>query len=76
LELTVVQGLVFCRWDVVERAVQPALIPPFDPGQGGQLDLFGGALRAAAADQFGLVQRVDGGGWSRDACSCRFRSSW
>ena len=27
-ELTVVQGLVFCGWDVVERAVQAALIPP------------------------------------------------
>jgi hypothetical protein len=34
-ELTVVQGLVFCWWDVIERAVQAVLVPPFDPRQGG-----------------------------------------
>jgi hypothetical protein len=53
---------VFCGWDVVERAVQPTLVPPLDPFQGGQLDLLdllGGAPRAAAADQFRLVQAVD-----------------
>src|SRR6266496_147995 len=57
--LTVVDCFVFCGWDVVERAVQPALIPPLDPGEGGQLDLGGGAPRAVGADQLGLVQAVD-----------------
>jgi hypothetical protein len=44
---TVVAGFLFCRWDVVERAVQSALIPPLHPLQGRQLDLLGGAPRAA-----------------------------
>jgi hypothetical protein len=42
-ELTVVVGFLLCRGKVVERAVQPTLIPPPDPGEGGQLDLVGGA---------------------------------
>ena len=58
-ELTVVAGFVFCRGDVVQRAVQPPLIPPLHPRQGGQLDLFGGAPRPAGADQLCLVQAVD-----------------
>jgi hypothetical protein len=58
-ELTVVEGLVFCRWDVVERAVQAVLVPPLHPLEGGQLDLLSGAPGAARADQFGLVQPVD-----------------
>jgi len=40
---TVVAGFVFCRWEVVERAVWAALVPPPDPLEGGQLDLAGGA---------------------------------
>ena len=56
---TVVAGFVFCRWGVVERAVQAALVPPPDPRQGGQLDLAGSSPRAAGADQLGLVQAVD-----------------
>ena len=39
---TVVDGLVFCGWDVVERAVQALLVPPSDPLEGGQLNLGGG----------------------------------
>jgi hypothetical protein len=38
---TVVAGFVFCGWDVVEGAVQAALVPPPDPLKGGELDLFG-----------------------------------
>jgi hypothetical protein len=56
---TVVGGFVFCRWDVVDRAVQPALVPPLDPCKGGELDLLGGAPGAVAADQLRLVQAVD-----------------
>ncbi len=56
---TVVAGFVFCRGDVVERAVQAALVPPLHPREGGQLDLAGGAPGAAGADQLGLVQAVD-----------------
>src|SRR6266545_5647591 len=59
LVLTVVDGFVFCGWDVAERAVQAALVPPLDPCQGGQLDLFGGPPGAVAADQLRLVQPVD-----------------
>ena len=59
LELTVVVDFVFCGGDVVERAVQATLIPPFDPLEGGQLDLVGGAPRPSRADQFGLVQAID-----------------
>jgi hypothetical protein len=58
--VTVVAGFVFCGWDVVEGAVQATLVPPPDPLEGGQLDLFGGAPRPAWADQLGLVQAVDG----------------
>ena len=58
-ELTVVAGFVLCRGKVVERAVQPVLIPPLDPCQGGEFDLFGGAPGAAGADQLGLVQPID-----------------
>jgi hypothetical protein len=53
-ELTVVDGFVLCRGDVVECAVQAALVPPLDPFEGGQLDLVGGAPGAAWADQLGL----------------------
>jgi hypothetical protein len=59
LVLTVVDGFVFCGWDVAERAVQAALVPPLDPCQGGQLDLFGGPPGAVAADPLRLVQPVD-----------------
>ncbi len=31
LLLTVVDGFVFCWWDVADRAVQPALVEPLDP---------------------------------------------
>jgi len=57
--LTVVAGFMFCGWEVGERAVQAALVPPPDPRQRGEFDLAGGAPRAAWADQLGLVQRVD-----------------
>jgi hypothetical protein len=60
LVLTVVDGFVFCGWDVVEGAVQAALVPPLDPRKGGELHLGGGPPRPAGADQFRLVQAVDG----------------
>jgi hypothetical protein len=38
-QLTVVGGLQFCRWEVADLAVQPAVVEPVDPGESGQLDL-------------------------------------
>jgi hypothetical protein len=59
LVLTVIDGFVFCRRDVADRAVQPVFVPPGDPLEGRQLDLPGAWPRAAATDQLGLVQAVD-----------------
>jgi len=47
-------GFVFCRWDVVDGAVQATLIA-LHPLQGGQLDLLSRAPRPAGADQLGLA---------------------
>jgi hypothetical protein len=40
--------------------VEALVVAPPDPFQRGELDLLNGAPRAAAADQLGLVQAVDG----------------
>jgi hypothetical protein len=42
----------------VELAVEPAVVPPPDPFERGELDLLDGAPRAALADQLGLVEPV------------------
>jgi hypothetical protein len=70
LELAVgmVVGVLELGWgDIADHAVQPMLIPPVHPGQGGQLDLVGGPPWALAADQLGLEQPVDGFGQGVDA---------
>ena len=59
-QVTVVGGLQFCRWEVADLAVQPAVVVPVDVGESGQLDLLEGAPGAVAADQLSLVQ-PDGG---------------
>jgi hypothetical protein len=69
--LTVVVGFVLCRRDVLQRAVQPALVPPLDSHQGGQLDLLGGAPRPTEADQLSLVQRRIEIAWAQEASACR-----
>ena len=58
-QLTVVGGLQFCRGEVTDLAVQPAVVVPVDVGESGQLDLLEAAPGAMAADQLGLVQPDD-----------------
>ena len=57
--LSVVRGLVFGWRDVTDSGVQPAGVPPVDPGEGGQLDVFDGAPRSLHGDQLGLVEPED-----------------
>ena len=54
--------LELCCWDVVEVAVQPFGVAPVDPGEGGELDVVDRGPRALVgpADEFGLVEPVDG----------------
>ena len=58
--VTVVVGFELCRWDVAAGGVQAALVPPGDPGSGGQLDVFDGLPGSLPVDQFGFVEAVDG----------------
>ena len=58
--VNVVGGFVLGRGDVVEGAVEADGVEPGDPGQGGELDIVDGLPRSLLADQFGLVQAVDG----------------
>jgi hypothetical protein len=44
------------RWDVLAVAVQPSVVEPVNPFQGGEFDVVQGAPRAFAPDQFGLEQ--------------------
>ena len=53
---TVVLFFVLGRWNVAARGVQPSVVEPVDPFQGGQLDLVEPAPRTATTDQLGLVQ--------------------
>jgi SAM-dependent methyltransferase len=55
-QVTVVGGLQFCRWEIADLAVEPAVVVPVDVGEGGQLDLLKRAPGAAAADQLSLDQ--------------------
>ena len=66
LRLVTVGGLVLGWWDVVEGAVEPDGVEPGHPAEGGELDVVDGLPRAlsGAADQLGLVERVDGFGQS------------
>src|SRR5204863_7773852 len=50
--LTVVVGFVFCRRDIPDRAVEPALVPPLHPRQRRQLELLGASPWTVATDQF------------------------
>jgi hypothetical protein len=53
---TVVDLLVFDRGEVVAGRMQPPVVVPVDPFQGGQLDVVDGLPGSAAADEFGLEQ--------------------
>jgi hypothetical protein len=48
--------LVFDRGEVVAGRMQPPVVVPVDPFQGGQLDVVDGLPGSAAADEFGLEQ--------------------
>ena len=67
LLLTIVTGLTFGRWDVVECAVEPPVVPPVHPLRRGQLHVLEGPPGALAVDDLGLVQAVDRLGESVDA---------
>lgn len=54
--LTVVGLLVFDRGEVCAGGVQPAVVEPVDPFEGGDLDLVDAAPGSALFDQFGLEQ--------------------
>ncbi len=53
--LIVVGGFVLGGWDVVEFAVQPSMVEPFDVGEGFDLNVLGAAPGTTPSDQFGLV---------------------
>ena len=57
---SVVVVLELGGWDVAELAVEAPIVEPFDPSEGGQLDVLDVAPRPLPADQFGLVEPVDG----------------
>ena len=52
-------GFELGGWDVAEFAVQAPVVEPFDVGEGLELNVVGVAPRAAATDQFGLVDPVE-----------------
>lgn len=53
---TVVLLLDFKWCEVVQRGVQPVVVEPVHPGQGGQFEFVDGAERAVDLDAFGLIQ--------------------
>ena len=60
LLILMVEGFVLGWTPTTQRAVEAAVVPPVDPFQGGQLDLFDAAPGPTPFDQFGLEQPVDG----------------
>ena len=48
--------LVFDRWQVVQRRMQPVPVEPVDPVHGGQLEMVDAAPGPFGADQLGLVE--------------------
>lgn len=57
--ITVVEGLVLRGRQVAAVLVQPAVVEPVDPFEGGDFDLVNGPRGALGLDQFGLVEAVD-----------------
>ena len=55
-----IQGFDFCWCPVVEVLVQPLLVPPGDPLEGGLFQGVHGFERVGSFDQFRLVCAVDG----------------
>ncbi len=64
---TVVVVLELDRWDVAAGAVESSVVEPVDVLQGGQFDVVEALPRAAAADEFGLVETDEGLGGGVEA---------
>ena len=58
--MRIVVRFCFGGWDVSDRFEQAAVVEPIDPFEGGHLDGFAAAPRAAPMDHLGLVETVDG----------------
>ena len=56
VDRTVVLGLELDGWDVADAAVQPVLVEPGHPGEGGQLEVLDAAQGAFVAHELGLVE--------------------
>src|SRR5438105_2981102 len=48
-------------WHVADRSEEATVVPPVDPPEGGELDVFDGAPRSLGlvVDELGLVEPVD-----------------
>ena len=60
IDLRIVARLCFGGWNVADGFEQAAVVEPVDPLEGGDLDGFEAAPRAASMDHLGLVEAVDG----------------
>ena len=60
IDLGIVVRLCFGGWNVADGLEQAAVVEPVDPFEGGHLDGFEVAPRAASMDHLGLVEAVDG----------------
>src|SRR5690606_17178073 len=60
VDLTVVLVLLLDRGEVSDRGVQPVLVEPVHPGEGGELEFVDCAERAVDLDALGLVEPHDG----------------
>ena len=60
IDLRIVVRLCFGGWNVSDGFEQAAVVEPVDPFEGGHLDGFEAAPRAATMDHLRLVEAVDG----------------
>src|SRR5439155_527402 len=58
LKLSIVARLGLGRWDVADRLEEAPIVVPVHPLEGGELDRFQTAPRAAPADHLGLEQAI------------------
>jgi hypothetical protein len=56
VDVTVVVGLELDWWDVADGAVQPGLVEPVHPAQGGELEVVDASPGPFVADALGLVE--------------------
>ena len=60
INLGIVVRFCFGGWNVSDGFEQASVVEPVDPFEGGYLDRFEAAPRAASMDHLGLVEAVDG----------------